>query len=462
MGFVSLVSPMRDLTQWKKILDFAVNSNVVACFVADYLGRIVLFEDGLIHMTKLPARTLSRMPVRDLRAHLEKGTVRSQVNRPEPEDLFVRTDFRRASDQGTLIWWGFPLGTLPQPSGIYFLEFFDRMPPEKQIQTVQYPAIVQMRDKIQTAVARHLLDESDQRVLQEEVPRLMEWEEPVFKKNRVLLVDGVTLDDGPKPIYLQFDGPEDRLRMVHENVSIGDMQFFKKISEGGGRPALVEHTERPYKYEIMLPLTWYVHIMGWIGIPLRSLDEWMKPVRFNFEEIVRNMGDSLGEERRALGLLPTYDVHRGLFEEESFMTLMDSLILRHPPRPFVLLLVRGDEACQADLQGILDRSRRPSDILSHTREGLVLLFPDQDVSKVKQVEDRYRGLFEKLVASRPSLVLTLSVFWFPSTAWSSKDLMSALFARPQIAIKPGAGNEAAPQKSFEDWFKRFLVLKDWE
>ena len=461
VGFVSLISQVRDLTQWKKVLDYAVNSNLVACFVTDYLGKIILFEDGLIHMTKLPARTLSRMPVRDLRAHLGQKTAKPASASGEEEDLFVRTDFRGSNDQGVLTWWGFPLGTLSQPAGIYFLRFFDRMPPEKQIQTVEYPSIVQMRDKIQAAVARHLLDDSDQRVLHQEIPRLMEWEEPALKRNRVLLVDGVTLDDGPKPVYLQFDGPETRLRMVQENASVGDIQFFKKISEGGARPALVEHTERAYKYEIMLPLTWYVHIFGWIGIPLQSLEDWMKPVRLNFEEIVRTMGDALGEERMSLGLLPSYDVHRGLFEEESFLTLMDSLILRHPPRPFVLLLIRGNPASYGILQGVLDRSKRPSDILAQVRDGLVLLFPDQDISKSRQVEGRYTGLLQKLVASNPELSLAISLFWFPSTAWTSQDLIETLFSRPQTLVRPGT-EEPLPKKSFEEWFKRFLVLKDWE
>jgi hypothetical protein len=461
VGFVSLISPIRDLTQWKKILDYAVNSNLVACFVTDYLGKIVMFEDGLIHMTKLPARTLSRMPVRDLRAHLGRGSAKLPISPEENEDLFARKDFLRNSDQSALTWWGFPIGNLTQPAGIFFLRLFDRMPSEHLIQSVEYPAIIQMRDKIQTAVARHLLDESDQRVLHEEVASLMEWEDPIFKKNRVLLVDGISLDDGPKPIYLQFEGPENHLRMVQENISIGDTQFFKRISEGGARPALVEHTERPYQYEIMLPLTWYVHIFGWIGIPLLSLDAWMKPVRLNFEEIVRNMGDALGEERRALGLLPTYDVHRGLFEEESFMPLMDQLILRHPPRPFVLLLIRANPAFQSTIQGVLDRSKRPSDVLAHIRDELLLLFPDQDVAKVRQLEERYMGLLERLSATNPDLALTISTFWFPSTAWTSKDIVNALYERPRIGIRPKAG-EALPQKKFEDWFKRFLILKDWE
>ncbi len=461
MGFVSLVSPMRDLTPWKKILDYGINSNVVTSFAADSAGKIVLFEDGLIHMTKLPARSLSRMPVRDLWEHLlRKGNARPQGEKGG-EDLFRRTDFRGQGDQGTLVWWGFPLGAMPPPAGIYFLSYYDRMPTDKQMETIEYPAIVQMKDKIQTAVAHHLLDESDQRVLHEEIARLMEWEAERFKFNRVFLVDGVTLDDGPRPIYLQFDGPEDNLRMTQENVSIGDVQFFKKISEGGARPALVEHTEKPYRYEIMLPLTWYIHVMGWIGIPFPSLDLWMKPVRLNFEEIVRNMGDALGEERMALGLLPKYDVHRGLFEEESFLMLMEGMIVRHPPRPFVILRVQSDPASQDILQRVLDKSKRPSDILAQGSDGLLLLFPDQDISRAKGIEDRYREVLEKLVSANPALSITLSVFWFPSTAWTSHDLLKALEARPTMAITPNAAGTTT-QKAFEDWFKRFLVLKDWE
>ncbi len=461
MGFVSLVSPMRDLTPWKKILDYGINSNMVTAFAADAAGRIVLFEDGLIHMTKLPARTLSRMPVLDLREHLGRKLPPPPQSSEGTEDLFSRTDFRGHGDQGTLVWWGFRLGAMPPPAGIYFLAFYDRLPTDKQMETIEYPSILQMKDKIQMAVAHHLLEESDQRVLHEEIARLMEWEAEGFKTNRVFLTDGVTLDDGPRPIYLQFDGPEDNVRMVQENVSVGDIQFFRKISEAGARPALIEHTEKAYRYEIMLPLTWYIHVMGWIGIPFPSLDMWMKPVRLNFEEIVRNMGDALGEERMALGLLPKYDVHRGLFEEESFLALMDGMIVRHPPRPFVLLLVQFPPPFRNSLQGILDRSKRPSDILAQVGEDLVLLFPDQDVSRARGIEDRYREVLEKLVESTPDLKITLSVFWFPSTAWTSRDLLSSLSARPKIPIMPKSGT-TAPQKNFDEWFKRFLVLKDWE
>ena len=236
---------------------------------------------------------------------------------------------------------------------------------------------------------------------------------------------------------------------------------FAGWPRGGARPALIEHTEKPYRYEVMLPLTWYIHVMGWIGIPFPSLDLWMKPVRLNFEEIVRNMGDALGEERMALGLLPKYDVHRGLFEEESFLVLMDGMIVRHPPRPFVLLRIENDSGSREILQGILDRSKRPSDILAQVGEDLVLLFPDQDVARARGIEDRYRELLEKLVSTHPDLSPTLSVFWFPSTAWTSHDLLKALDARPKIRITPHAGGPSS-QKVFDDWFKRFLVLKDWE
>lgn len=462
MGFVSLVNPIRDLTPWKKILDYAVNSNVVACFVGDALGKIVLFEESVIHLTRLPARTLSRMPVRDLWAYLRKGAPLLHKGVDQVEDLYARTDFRGPGDKGYLTWWGFPLGTLAQPSGIYFLRYFDRMPPENQISGVEYPSILQMRDKLLVPVARHLLDDADQRILNEEIQQLMTWEDRGFKKNRVLLVDGVTLDDGAKPIYLQYEGIEDRIRMVQENISMGDQQFFKKIADGGGRLALVEHTERSFRYEIMLPLTWYVHVMGWVGIPIQSLDVWMKPIRRNFEEIARNIGDALGEERKALGLLPRYDVHRGLFELESLMGLMESMIARHPPRPFVLALIRADPDYLTAIQAVIDRSKRPSDILSQVDEGLVLLFPDQDVSRAKQVEKRYLGLLGKLVASDPRLGSSLSVYWFPSAAWTASDLLATLVSRPATECRPVSGAPAEEKQQFEDWFKRFIVLKDWE
>jgi hypothetical protein len=65
------------------------------------------------------------------------------------------------------------------------------------------------------------------------------------------------------------------------------------------------------------------------------------------------------------------------------------------------------------------------------------------------------------VGTKPDLNVTISVFWFPSTAWTSRDLMATLSARPKIPIMPKAGT-GATQKKFEEWFKRFLVLKDWE
>ncbi len=89
-----------------------------------------------------------------------------------------------------------------------------------------------------------------------------------------------------------------------------------------------------------------------------------------------------------------------------------------------------------------------------------MLFPDQDISKAKSIEERYRGLLEKRVATDPDLDLTLSVYWFPSTVWTGRDLMNNLLARPQIEISHASG-AAYPQKSFDEWFKRFLILKDW-
>ena len=123
MGFVSLIASIRDLSPWKKILDYGVNSNVVTSFATDATGKIVLFDDGLVRLTKLPARTLSRMPVRALREHLASRGGPKAGPEGEEEDLFRRKDYRGTNDQGTLIWWGFPIGTLPQPAGLYFLPF---------------------------------------------------------------------------------------------------------------------------------------------------------------------------------------------------------------------------------------------------------------------------------------------------------------------------------------------------
>jgi hypothetical protein len=467
MGFVSLISSIRDLSPWKKVLDFESNANVLACFAADSLGRIVLFEDTLIRLTKLPARTLSRMPVKNLKEHLGQKGLGLRLESEQSDDLFMRTDYQGFDGQGILIWWGFPLGTLPQPAGIYFLRFIDHTAfgnidhtVSAHIDSVEYPLIIQKRDKIKAAVARHLLDEYDQRALSEGIAQLMEWESPALRKHRVFLVEGITLDDGPKPLYFQYEGPPEKMKMIHDSLMVGDQNLFRKISQSRAHPTLVDHTEKPWKYEIFLPLTWHVHIMGWIGIPLPSIDIWMDPVRLNFEEIVRSMGDALGEVRMSLGLLPAYDVHRGLFGEESFMTLMEDLILCHPPRSFVLLLIRGDAGSRMAIQGVLDRAKCSCDILAQVNEGLVLLFPDQDISKAKSIEERYRGLLEKRVATDPDLDLTLSVYWFPSTVWTGRDLMNNLLARPQIEISHASG-AAYPQKSFDEWFKRFLILKDW-
>lgn len=143
------------------------------------------------------------------------------------------------------------------------------------------------------------------------------------------------------------------------------------------------------------------------------------------------------------------------------MTLMGEMISRHPPRPFVLVEVRMAPAHRDLLQGVLDRAKRPSDILAQVGENLVILFPDQDVGRAKAVENRYREVLGKFVASRPEVALTISVYWFPSLAWSGRELMAALDERPKIEIVPGAGEPAAKQE-FDDWFKRFMILKDWE
>ncbi len=461
MGFISLVNPMRDLSSWKKILDFGINSNIVSCFATNATGRIVLFEKSLTHKVKLPVQTLSMMPVRDLLSHLSQGGIPPSKEKPGSDDLYSRKDFPPQNDQGTLIWWGFPLGTMPPPGGIYFLKLFLEKASEKQIETIDYPEILHMKNKIETAVAHHLLEESDHRVLHEKVEELMEWEAEGFKTNRVLLVDGVTLDESQRPVYLQFDGSEDALQMSQEPVSGSDIHFFKRISEFGARPALIEHTEKKYRYEIMLPLTWHVHIMGWIGIPFPQLELWAKQVRYNYEEIVRNLGDDLGEERAALGLLPKYDVHRGLVEEKSFLLMIEGMMLHHPPRPFVVILLECDMKFRQSLQEVLDQSKRPSDVLAEVGEDLVILLPDQDISRAKGFEDRYREILEQWVADSPSRKIAISVYWFPSTAWSPTELIEALCQRPKIQIEPKAGDSGS-EKRFDEWLKRFILLKDWE
>ena len=143
------------------------------------------------------------------------------------------------------------------------------------------------------------------------------------------------------------------------------------------------------------------------------------------------------------------------------MTLMEEMITRHPPRPFVLLEVRVDPGHRDLLQTVLDRAKRPSDILAQVGANLVILFPDQDVGRAKAVENRYQEVLGRFVVTRPDVALTISVFWFPSQAWSGRELLAALEERPKIGIVPTQGEQSSGQ-GFDDWFKRFLVLKDWE
>lgn len=463
MEFISVTKKLRDLSPHTGVLDYVRFSRPITCFVADPDGKIHLFEETLPVLSGIPISHLPEMSVHAMRQTLEQTFGTQAVEADSSGHLYSRKHFRHKHKNHVLVWTGFPLGTRPHPSGIYFLIAYDRLPPESEIQKIDLPAVAQLKEKIEKAAIWHALDNADRTILEEQVTRLMEIEPETCQKHRVFLSNGITVHDGHKPVFLKFEKHDGNLHLTQESPLHGDVLFFQNLLEGGGRPAMLRHTDRLYDYEIFLPLSWHAHIIGWIGVPLPSLETWMHEERVKVEAIVRDTGQLMGEDRMALGLLPKYEVQDGLFEFESFMTLLDSLIHRHLPSPFVLLMVRGTPESMADLRDVLNRSRRAVDVLTQTGEELVLLFPYQEPSKAPAIEKRYKNLLEHLLAAKTGLIATLFVYAWNGAPYSSEEILNKLLLCMPVEIAPVAEKPSdPPQRNFDDWLKRFLILKDWE
>lgn len=462
MGFTSTILPLRDTSMWKRQLDYGITSKITSGFVANPQGKILLLEDGLPHMTKLSVSAMARMSVEDLRARLRQNSCCDPDGPAMGDDLFARTDFR-GRDGSLILWWGFPIGTMDSPAGLYFLVYYQRPPSESQISALDYPLICQMKERLQKPVAHILVDETDQRILEKCVPYLMEREEASCRHHRVLLSNEITIDGGTKPVLLKFEDIGGSVRMIHDSPLFGDVQFFKKLADGGGRPALLQHTDQRYSYEVMLPMTWHAYILGWVGVPLTSLDSYVKPSQMEIERSVGTMGHLLGKERMSLGLLPQYKNEDGLFEFESFMKMMQAMIDRNPPRPFTLMLLRGKGPHLDGLREILLRSKRSIDILTRTEDEFVLLFPDQEETKRPLIEKRYRDIVERMEPSGESHAVTLFSCASHPKAETSEKLMHELFMSPSVQVTPqGRTDKKHPGETFDDWLKKFQILKNWE
>ncbi len=447
MVVLSNLSPIRDLSPWKKILDDADDSSIIGFFVSDISGKIVLFNKNLPRIAGISSGNALRMSTEEIWQSLRKNGQPSQaVSSPLSDDFFGRREIRKIDGENrSIVWWGFPLGFLPHPSGIYFFYRSDSPDSKNPLQTATDHLIQKKLKKVEIASLRILMDCSDKDSLSSGIRQLMEWEEPLLRSNRVILLNGPELSEESSPVYLRYECPNDEIRMEHDQPLYGTRIFFKRLVEYGPRPAMVIHTERNWIYEILFPLTWHIHIMGWVGVPMPNLAWWIKYDRLNFEEMIRGLGYELGEVRASLGFFPRYGIQDGIFGEESFMELVDCMINRRTPRQFVLLLFRMTPIERvSSFQKFLAGMMRGMDALCRTPEGLLLFFPDQDDSRQIAIENRYRSLAETFCSKNPDAECFMTSIHFSSKsdASSKEELLHRLIESPRIAVS--AGDQGVP------------------
>ena len=418
---------IRDVSSWKMILEETDDSSSLVFFVADSSGRLAIFSRNLPHLARLSLQALSSSSVRELLASLRGG-------QGEEAPLSDFMEFPGANGAGKrLAWWRFSFEQLPSPAGIYFLYAVPESSQSTQWKISVEHLIQKKLKKLKLAASQILLDTFDEETLSTGVRQIMDWEDPHLRSNRIILPDGHVLSDQSRPVYLRYEWEEGDIRMHSEPPVYGTQIFFRNLVGYGPRPAMVVHTEKVWQYEVLFPLSWHIHILGWVGVPLPGLDWWRRPVRFNFEEMIRGLGDALGESRMLLGLFPHYDIQGGIFGEASFVDLIDSMLAHKKPRPFLLLLVRCRDAEHLPhLAGSLMRTKRVMDVMSRVPQGLVLLFPDQDLSRQRCIERRYRGVVEGLCSEKPGMACSLASVHISSSLSGTlgRDLLNELVDGP--------------------------------
>ncbi|EQD35709.1 hypothetical protein B1A_18153, partial [mine drainage metagenome] len=102
-----------------------------------------------------------------------------------------------------------------------------------------------------------------------------------------------------------------------------------------------------------------------------------------------------------------------------------------------------------------------SDLIGKIDEGIVMVYPDVDDGASVNVEIRYRGILERLSLTDYRFQCDISRHSFPSSNWTGEELLEQLVKNEAHPVKMlSSGDKEIPQ--FEDWFKRFLLLKDFD
>ena len=464
MGFFLFTRSLRDTTESKKILEMIINDNQTACFVVNEENQIVIFNDILSLFLGWSVNAVARKPLEEVLRHLMSQGHDRETGLP-PLDSLKTTflTFKNFGKRGALLFKGYPLGGLPSPAGIYFLYRQEDPPTEKIVQQYLAPII----DKLYSRTRQHLavlaLDDYDLREVDRASREILQTLGPMLQHVRVFLVNRISMDDSSHFARILFDGPPESVQESLEGILYGDTIFFQRLFGNSGRPALVEHTELPWKYEFLFPFNWYHHVFGWMGIPVASLDIWRNPVRFSWQDTLMELGQVMGVQRSRMGLLPQYrTLGDSVLDGASLVKALDSMIGRTPPRPFVLLLFRiHDMDMRDEFVGLLGKAKRGTDFLADHPEGLVAIFPDEDPTFRQSIADRYKKIFEKLIVSDFRFQCTISSHGFPSREWTPGEVLSRLNELKGTEVRP-AIEMATDDVVFDDWFKKFLLLKDFE
>ncbi len=463
MGFYIYTRSIRDTAQYKKILDLIVVDPRIACFVVDHDGKIILFNDTLSFHLQVGFKFLARKPFSDLLDILvsQKDAITGDPH--HLEEKFGIWEFRNFGRKGALLLKQFSLGHAPSPAAIYFLSREEYLPPEKEIQSAFLPYLSRMAEKLQRPVGSVLMDNQDIAAIDSLCQSVMITLPSSYQYLRVFLADSMTMGDSSHFVRMIYEGPPDGMRQSTEGILYGDTIYFRTLATSPVRPALVSHSDQLWKHEVLLPCNWYLHVFGWIGVPLLSFDVWKEPVRIRWQELVAECGLSMGIFRSNVGLLPYYQIdENGIFDRGSLVQAMEHMIAQSPVRPFVMILFRLKyPEIENEFLDFLKKARRSTDVIGRIEEGIVMLYPDVDDSLSSNVEVRYKGILERLSLTDYRFQCDLSKHSFPSSSWTGEELLSQLVLKEPSKIKPLANaDKELPQ--FEDWFKRFLMLKDFD
>ena len=463
LGFYIYSRSIRDTAPHKKILDLIVVDPRIACFIVDTEGRIVLFNDTLSFHLQVGFKFLARKPYEDVLEILNSQKGGPQGDPHHFEEKFSVSEYRNFGKKGVPLMKSYPLGHLPSPVAIYFISKEEFLPSEKEVASTFLPYLARLADKLQRPVGNILMGSHDTQSIDALAQDLLTTLPAAYQSIRIFMADATSMSDSSHFIRMVYEGPPESMRQSTEGVLYGDTVYFRTLSGANVRPALVAHSDQLWKHEVLLPCNWYLHVFAWVGIPLLSFDVWKEPLRIRWQEMISACGFEMGEFRSKAGLLPYYRVDgTGLFDRESLVLAMEHMIAQSPVRPFSMILFRLKfEEIQGEFVDFLKKARRISDLIGKIDEGIVMVYPDVDESVSTNVEIRYKGILERLSLTDYRFQCDISKHSFPSSNWTGEELLAQLVKNDVLHVKPlSNADKEIPQ--FEDWFKRFLLLKDFD